>query len=95
VLLAEDAIVGGHIVLRSAPDLIIVEPQMPYFNGYDFVAALVADEQTRGIPVVFLTADPDVETKAKKLGVAAFLPKPIAAKRVLEVVALFASPVAA
>jgi DNA-binding response OmpR family regulator len=44
---AEDAIVGGHLVLREKPDLIIVDVQMPYMNGYEFVSALKAT-QLRG-----------------------------------------------
>ena len=89
VLAAEDAIVAGHMVVSEKPDLLIVDVQMPYMNGYEFVAALKSDPETRDIPVVFLTTDDNVASQAKKLGAAAYLQKPVTADRLLEVVDLF------
>lgn len=89
VLLAEDAVAAGHLALRDKPDLILLDVQMPYMNGYDFMAALKADEATRDIPVVFLTTDENVADHARKLGAAAYLNKPVVASRLLEVLALF------
>ena len=89
VLMAEDAVVAGHLVVRHKPDLLIVDVQMPYMNGYDFVAAVKADPETKNIPVVFLTGDEDVGHKAPRLGAAAHLRKPVTADRLLEVVAMF------
>lgn len=86
---AEDAIVAGHLILKRKPDLVIVDVQMPYMNGYEFVGALKSDPQTRDIPVVFLTTDDNVASQAKKLGAAAYLQKPITADRLIEVVDLF------
>jgi len=90
VLAAEDAIVAGHLVIDEKPDLLIVDVQMPYMNGYEFVSALKSDPTTRHIPVVFLTTDDNVGEYARKLGAAAYLNKPVIADRLLEVVALFA-----
>lgn len=89
VLTAEDAIVAGHLVVRQRPDLVMVDVQMPYMNGYDFVAALKSDPETKHIPVVFLTSDEDVGHRAPKLGAAAYLRKPVMADRLLEVIAMF------
>lgn len=89
VLVAEDAVVAGHLIVQHKPDLLIVDVQMPYMNGYDFVAAVKNDPETRNIPVVFLTSDEDVGHRAPKLGAAAFLRKPVTADRLLEVVAMF------
>jgi two-component system chemotaxis response regulator CheY len=89
VLVAEDAIVAGHLVLREAPDLLIVDVQMPYMNGYEFVAALKSDADTREIPVIFLTTDDQVAEHARKLGAAAYLNKPVTADHLLQVVGLF------
>ena len=86
---AEDAIVAGHLILQRKPDLVIVDVQMPYMDGYEFVGALKNDPQTRDIPVVFLTTDDNVATQAKRLGAAAYLHKPVMADRLLEVVGLF------
>jgi len=87
---AEDAIAAGHLLLQEKPALVIVDVQMPYMNGYEFVRAMKNDPQTRDIPVVFLTLDDNVAEQAQKLGAAAFLRKPVTSERLLEVVALFA-----
>src|SRR4051812_14517423 len=86
---AEDAVVAGHLVLRDQPDLILLDVQMPYMSGYEFAAALRADELTRRIPVVFLTTDDAVADQARKLGAEAYLTKPVTVDRLIEVLALF------
>jgi CheY-like chemotaxis protein len=89
VAVAEDAVVAGHLILQNKFDLVIVDVQMPYMNGYEFVGALKSDPETRDIPVVFLTTDDNVASQATKLGAAAYLKKPVMSDRLLEVVGLF------
>jgi CheY-like chemotaxis protein len=86
VLVAEHAILGGHLVLSDAPDLIIVDVEMPYINGYEFVEALKGDLETRDIPVIFLTVDENVAVHAKRLGAAAYLNKPVMLEALLDTV---------
>jgi CheY-like chemotaxis protein len=86
VRLAEDAITAGYALLREKPDLVIVDVEMPYMNGYEFVAALKADPATRDLPVIFLTSDKNVAVQANKLGAAAYLNKPVMADNLLRVV---------
>jgi CheY-like chemotaxis protein len=81
LLLAEDAIVGGRLALSDAPDLILLDVQMPYMNGYELAAALKLDPMTRRIPVVFLTIDENVAEQAGRLGIAGYLNKPVAVPR--------------
>lgn len=90
VTLAEDAMAAGHLLLKDRPDLMIVDVEMPYMNGYEFVAAIKADPSTRDIPIVFLTTDANVAEQAIKLRADAYLNKPVMANRLLEVVALLA-----
>ena len=90
VLLAEDGIVGGHLALNASPDLILLDVEMPYLNGYDLFEALRVDSVTRHIPVIFLTANKHVEERTRSLGAEAYLRKPLNTDRLLEVVALFA-----
>jgi CheY-like chemotaxis protein len=94
VVAAEDAIVGARVVLDEPPELIILDAKMPYMSGYELAAALLGDEATRHIPVILLTSDPDGEAKARELGIAAFLAKPVSAEHLLRTVARLA-PVAA
>jgi CheY-like chemotaxis protein len=90
VLSAEDAVDGGHLVMRTLPDLIICDVDMPYLNGYDFVAALKTHEETRDIPIVFLTSTEDLDGMTTRLGAVAHLTKPVRADRLLEVIGRFA-----
>lgn len=90
VVAAEDAVEAGRRVLERAPDLLICDVDMPYLDGYDFVAALRSDPATAAIPVVFLTVKEDVADRGARLGAVAHLVKPLMADRLLEIVARFA-----
>ena len=90
VTTADDAIEGGHSVIRTSPDLIICDVNMPYMDGYEFVAALKSDPLTQSIPVVFLSTRDDVAEQAHRLGAAAYLRKPVIADRLIEAVRLLA-----
>jgi diguanylate cyclase (GGDEF)-like protein len=87
VVLAEDAIVAGHLVLRSPPDLIIADVEMPYMDGFQFVEALKADPAVSAIPVIFLTVRADGESRGKELRAAGYLAKPLRADLLLATVA--------
>jgi DNA-binding response OmpR family regulator len=87
VLVAEDAIVGGRLALENSPELIIVDVNMPYLDGPDFVIALRADPQTKAIPVIFLTVDEDIAHRVGHLCAINFLKKPVMADRLLKLVA--------
>ena len=90
VFAAEDAVDGGHLVLETLPDLIICDVEMPYLNGFDFVAALKTHDTTRAIPIVFLTSKEDMDGQGLRVGAVAHLTKPVRADRLLEVVGRFA-----
>ena len=68
VRVAEDAVVAGRMLLQSVPDLLIVEVDLPYMSGREFVATLVADQSIPSIPVIFMTANNDFEPRAQLLG---------------------------
>jgi DNA-binding response OmpR family regulator len=87
VLLAEDALVAGHSLLRQRPDLILLDVEMPFMTGLEFVQALKADPAVSGIPVVFVSSRDDCEERAKELGGGAFLRKPLLANHLLATVA--------
>ena len=63
VLLAENGIAAGQLALSAAPNLILVDVDMPYWNGYGLVQRLKADPVTRHIPMVFLTADQQMDER--------------------------------
>lgn len=84
---AEDAIAGGYLVLRSPPDLIITDVHMPHMDGFEFIAALKSDKTLPDIPVIFLTSVEEGDQRGKGLGAVGYVTKPVMADRLLRLVA--------
>ena len=53
---AYDGVEGEESIKETRPDLVILDVMMPRKDGYVLCAELKADEKTRDIPVVLLTA---------------------------------------
>ena len=53
------------------PDLIILDLEMPGLDGIETCTTLRADETTRGIPVIILTASESLEVNRKAFGAGA------------------------
>lgn len=56
VLTALDGAQGVALAASEMPDLILMDITLPVMNGWDATRALKGTEQTRGIPVIALTA---------------------------------------
>jgi len=78
VLEAESGEEGLELARRERPDIIILDVMMPGLDGWDVARELAADEQTRDIPVVFLTAraDPVDRRHGRQLGGLGYVVKP-------------------
>jgi DNA-binding response OmpR family regulator len=65
-------------VHREAPDVILLDWVMPVMDGRRAVEVLKADSETRGIPIVMLTTQSQIEERvvALEAGVQDFLTKP-------------------
>jgi DNA-binding response OmpR family regulator len=87
VQVAEDGIAAGYSVLRSPPDLIITDVQMPHMDGFEFIAALRADKALPRFPVIFLTTMEEGELRGRDLGAVGYHAKPIRLDKLLELVA--------
>lgn len=87
VMVAADAIAAGYLVLKAPPDLIITDVTMPHMDGFEFVAALKADNSLPSIPVIFLTSVEDGDSRGKELGAVGYVTKPVRADRLLSLVA--------
>ncbi len=64
--------------LRDPPDLILLDVNMPEMNGYEVCQHLKADDDLKGIPVIFISAlaEPLDKVKAFALGGVDYLTKP-------------------
>ncbi|MEK7437900.1 MAG: response regulator [Pseudomonadota bacterium] len=89
VLIAEDAAVGGRMLLSSKPDLLVLDILLPFLGGLELLQALRLDPNVGQTPVVCVTSMRDDATyiKAMQLGAAAVLTKPVRADELLATVA--------
>lgn len=69
----------------SKPDLILLDIQMPEMNGFEVCRQLKANEETRHIPVIFISALSDLEDKVKafQAGGVDYITKPFQLEEVL------------
>ena len=56
VLVAEDGYGGIEVVKNSQPELILLDVMMPGIDGFEVCRRLKESQQSRDIPVIFLTA---------------------------------------
>ncbi len=56
VITANDGMSGLEKARTHSPDLILLDLMMPVMDGFEVIGKLKADEQTRAIPVIMLTA---------------------------------------
>lgn len=65
-------------LVSRAPDLLVLDAEMPDADGYDVLARLKADERWREIPVMMVSLQPPEEAAEKTLGLGAadYLRKP-------------------
>jgi PAS domain S-box-containing protein len=81
--------ISGQMALISAkavlPDLILLDINMPGMNGYEVCTQLKADEQTRDVPVIFISALDEVLDKIKAFAVGGvdYITKPFQAEEVI------------
>jgi len=73
----------------SLPSFVLLDLTMPGMNGAEFRAAQAEDPRLSGIPVVVVSADPDIRREAERLGATAFLKKPIETDALLRLVRRF------
>ena len=75
---------SGEQALQAAqqkpqPDAILLDIMMPGMDGYEVCSRLKANDATRDIPVIFITAKTDIEDAQRgfDLGGADYITKPI------------------
>ena len=76
---ASDGEKGLEMLKADRPDLILMDIQMPKMDGYALTRQLKADDETRAIPIVALTACAMVgdAERALEAGCDGYLTKPV------------------
>jgi DNA-binding response OmpR family regulator len=64
---AADGRSGLELAREDPPDVILLDVMMPGLDGWQVAEELLADERTRMIPIVFLTARAEVRDRARGL----------------------------
>ncbi|MBF2096899.1 MAG: PAS domain S-box protein [Gloeomargaritaceae cyanobacterium C42_A2020_066] len=82
VLEAADGVEALVQVRQHQPSLIILDVMMPRVNGFDVVAVLKRDPQTRPIPIIILSILEDAD-QGYRLGIDHYLTKPFAMEDLL------------
>jgi putative two-component system response regulator len=59
------------ILENNIPDLILLDVEMPGMNGYEVMRHLKSKQETKNIPVIFLTAKRDGESELEGLSLGA------------------------
>ncbi len=89
VLTAIDAEAGLALTRTEQPDLVLMDIQLPGMDGLQACAILKADDATRGIPVIALTAlaMKGDEERIRAAGCDGYIAKPLAYREFLATVA--------
>ena len=85
VVTAEDGEKGCAMALSERPDVILMDLEMPVVDGWEATRRLKQDPQTRGIPIIALSAHALAGEREKALGAGCdeFDTKPIEFERLV------------
>jgi len=76
-----------EILAEVSVDVILADLHMPEMTGVELTRAVLSNPQTKGIPVVIVSAEPNAERIAslKKEGIRGYLKKPFTPEMMREV----------
>ncbi|HLU25162.1 MAG TPA: response regulator [Longimicrobiales bacterium] len=94
VIEARDGEEGVDRARSDHPDLILMDISIPKIDGWEATRRLKADERTKDIPIIALTAHALEEDRQKAIraGCDGYLAKPVEPRRVVEEVRRFVGP---
>jgi two-component system alkaline phosphatase synthesis response regulator PhoP len=86
VLSADNGSEAFELACAEHPDIVVTDYQMPVMTGIELIERMRANEATRDIPVILLTARSFAisQEQQESLGVAACLSKPFSPKELLK-----------
>ncbi len=76
---AMDGETALEMIAEEAPDLVLLDAQMPGMSGFEVCRRIKSDERFSNLPVVFVTGldSAEVEEQGLEIGAADFIAKPI------------------
>ena len=88
VVCAEDGETAISLVQTAAPDIVLMDINLPGIDGYQATQAILACEATRELPIIALTAHAmsSDRDKALQAGCAGYETKPVAMPRLLQTI---------
>lgn len=94
VIVAHDAMQAFMNAVRTQPDVIVLDIQMPGGTGLEALKKLKVSVKTSGIPVVVVSGsvEPEASGMIKELGAVEFLLKPVDPDALYDVLAAVLSP---
>lgn len=88
VSLATNGVEAVDQARRHAPDLILMDLQMPVLDGWEATRLLKEDPSTSSIPVIAVTAEDHPLPRLKEAGFCSYVRKPILPQDLVEAVRL-------
>ncbi|MDM8560591.1 response regulator [Candidatus Parabeggiatoa sp. HSG14] len=85
VLVAKTGKIAFKRLKHIKPDIILLDIMLPYMDGFEVCRHLKANEETKDIPIIFMTALSNIADKIKglKLGAVDYMIKPIQANEIV------------
>lgn len=85
VLTAEDGALALRMARAATPSLVLLDINMPGMDGYQVCAEFKKDPQLSAVPVIFISANEDVEDKVKafEVGGTDYITKPFQSAEVI------------
>ena len=96
VCLAVDGLQGADMAVSERPDLILMDMSLPVIDGWEATRRIKANDATRRIPVIALTAHAMAgdREKAMEAGCQDYDTKPVEMSRLLGKIAVLLKPMA-
>lgn len=86
VLVAQSGIQGYFMARKESPDVVLLDIMLPDIDGYEVYRKIRLNEETHGIPVIFVSArsKSDQVEYGMSLGVQAYITKPFRPEELLK-----------
>lgn len=76
----------GALVQSFKPDLILLDVMLGTMDGREIARGLKSNDETKAIPIVMISANPNVAKDVYDYGVDTFVPKPFSSAYLLETI---------